>query len=205
MPGHNVHIINPEPFFPFLASHLLHLVLLYPLLCASTHVCDFSSIPFISLLITHDFSIMFPFASGWSSPFYYPGQLLFSCLTCCFSVRGNGSRLPGLQVPLPSLHWSPAFSQAVLRKMQDSQSCEKNMVTSKMEFRASSSNLPNPKSVCSTWCCFILVSCLAYYWTLKIESFSELSVDSHHTKWCYISYYITLHNHHCVNLNSNLP
>jgi hypothetical protein len=74
------------------------------------------------------------------------------------------------------------------------------MVTSTMEFRASSSNLPNPKSVCSTRYCFILVSCLAY--TLGLLRgcgfffFLEGSVDSHQTTWCYIPGDVTLHNHH---------
>jgi hypothetical protein len=50
----------------------------------------------------------------------------------------------------------------------------------------------------------MLVSCLAYSSTLKMEAicFSKMSVDFQHTTWPYAPEDSTLHNHHCENLKS---
>jgi hypothetical protein len=52
--------------------------------------------------------------------------------------------------------------------------------------------------------CFMLVSCLAYSSTLKMEArcFSETSVDFQRTTRRYIPEDRTLHNHRCENLRA---
>jgi hypothetical protein len=54
--------------------------------------------------------------------------------------------------------------------------------------------------------CFMLVSCLAYSLTLKMESICspEMSVGFHLTTWHFIAEEKTLRSHRLENLNSNL-
>jgi hypothetical protein len=51
--------------------------------------------------------------------------------------------------------------------------------------------------------CFMVVPCLAYSLTLKMEAtcFSDMSVDFQWTTWRYIPDDRTLHNHCSENLN----
>jgi hypothetical protein len=59
-------------------------------------------------------------------------------------------------------------------------------------------------ATCSACYCSVLVSCLAYLSTLKIEATysSVTSIDFKRTTRLYVSEAITLHNHRCENLGS---
>jgi hypothetical protein len=52
--------------------------------------------------------------------------------------------------------------------------------------------------------CLMLVSCLAYYSTMKMYAIcsSKKSVDFHQTIWHYVPEDRILHSHHCENLKS---
>jgi hypothetical protein len=54
--------------------------------------------------------------------------------------------------------------------------------------------------------CFMLVSCLAYYLTLKMDTIcsSKSLVDFHQTMWHYIPDERAVYSHHYANLKSNI-